>query len=447
MVNLFSKIMQSGIFLFLFLPFIMAQEMGYQEQEERINTDTLQMYVRNAQYRQAIEYINQLEPNKELLYQKTLCYKSLNDYSSAIEILVSLSEAYPDDIPAKLQLALCYESASQYMKSINCYNQLLGIDSANIYFEVRKADLLFRSEKYDLALEAYNRIDTTYNPNYTARCIAMCFEKLNQSNKAKDYYIKAWDLNEQDVYSANSLVKICLKNEDYLSAYDYSEKFIRMDSTNATMNALNAYAYYNLKYYDIALERFQKCFHQGDSSLIVNRTLGFIYYLTEKDSLARPFLQQALLQDSTNNNVLYNLGKVNFNLGYYPEAVECFQKMADNLVPSDVLLFTLYKSLAMAQEKNGASKKSLETYMAALKYASDNVSKMELFYAMANLFENEIKDYYNAIACYKEYRLCLFNYQGSLKDEETKEIDEIEIKLKALDEHIAKLTEEAAKQQ
>jgi len=430
------------VLFFLCPPFVWAHDSELQEQTK---TDTVQMYVRNAQYKQAVEYISQLEPTKDLLYQKALCYRSLNDYSSAIEILDSLTEEYPDDVPSKLQLALCYESVSQYMKSVDCYTQLLSIDSTNTYFEVRKADLFFRSEKYVSALDAYSRVDTTYNPNYIARCMAMCYEKLIQPDSAKVYYDKAWELNGQDAYSANSLVKIYIKNEDYPAAYTYSEKFIENDSTNTTMNALNAYAYYNMNYYDIAIERFEKCLQRGDSSLIVNRSLGLSYYLAGKDSLARPFLQQAYLQDTTNNNVLFNLGKVNYDLGYYSDAVDCFGKMAENLVPSDVLLFTLYKSLAMAQEKNGAFNEALFNYQKALGNTMDNTDRMELFFSMALLSDKETKNYQQTIAFYKEYRLCLFNYQNSLKDEQKDEIAEVESKLTALDEYIKQLTEYTVK--
>lgn len=433
------------ILFFLYPPFIEAQDV-VEQQQGQVETDTLQMYVRNAQYRQAIEFINGKEPTKDLLYQKGLCYKSLNDYSSAIEIFDSLSEKYPDDVPVILQLALCYEVVSQYSKSIECYNNLLTIDSANTYFKVRKADLLFRSEKYALALDAYSRIDSTYNPNYIAKSIAACYDKLNQTDSAKNQYAKAWMLNEQDAYSANSLVKINLKNEDYLSAYQNSEKFIAKDSTNTTMNALNAYTYYNLKYYDVALERFQKCLQQGDSSLLVNRTLGYIYFQTGRDSLARPFLQQAFLQDTTNNNVLFNLGKANYNLSYYSEAAECFQKMVNNMVSSEALLFTLYKSLAMAQEKNGAFDSALENYRLALGHTEDNNDKMELFFSIANLSDKELKNNMMAIAYYKEYRRCLFNYQNSLKDEQVDEIKDIESKLAALDAYIKQLSDSVDKQ-
>jgi tetratricopeptide (TPR) repeat protein len=150
MKNILTKAIPICVLFFLYASFVRAQDSKPTEQAE---TDTLQVFIQNAQYRQAIEYINQTEPTKELLFQKSLCYKNLNDYSSAIEVLNALTEEYPDDIPIKLQLALCYEVAAQYEKSTGCYDQLLNIDSTNTYFEVQKADLLYRSEKYNQALD------------------------------------------------------------------------------------------------------------------------------------------------------------------------------------------------------------------------------------------------------------------------------------------------------
>ena len=428
------------VLFFLYAPFICAQDI---ENQEKIEIDTLQIYIRNAQYRRAIEFIDNMEPTKELLYQKALCCRYLNNNSNAIEILMSLLEEYPDDVPIKLQLALCYEATSQFSKSIDCYDNMLQIDSTNTYFEVRKADLFYRSEKYALALDTYSRIDSTYNPNYTTRCIAMCYEKLNQQEMAKNYFSKAWNLNEFDAFSANSLVKIRVKEEDYLSAYVDSEKFIEKDSTNATMNALNAFVYYNLDYFDIAIERFKKCMQEGDSSLLVNRSLGFSYYLTEKDSLAKPLLKQSFLQDTTNTNVLYVLGKVYFRLGYYPEAVECFQAIIDKIVPSDILLYSVYKNLAFSYEKNEAFEDAIKAFQTTLRYIKNDNDRLELIYSMANIYDKELKNYTQALSYYKQYRAFLFNYRASLKDEQ--EINEIGNKLTALEEYIKFLTEEVEK--
>ena len=107
------------------------------------------------------------------------------------------------------------------------------------------------------------------------------------------------------------------------------------------------------------------------------------------------------------------------------------------------MLFNVYKDLALAHEKNGSFQKALGAYSTAVRYTQNNNTKMELYFSMATIADKELKNYHMAVILYKEYRVCLFNYQNSLKDE--KEIEEIESKLESLDEYIKLLTEEAMK--
>ena len=448
MKNLFIKSFLISVLIFLYSPFILAQDSENQEIIEVeyssiTEIDTLQVFMQNAQYNQAIEFINQKEPTKEFLYQKALCYRHLNNNLQAIEILKLLTEEYPDDISFMLQLAYCYEVLAKYSKSIECYDNMLAIDSTNTYFEVRKADLLYRAEKYSLALDAYNRIDLSYNPNYLTRCIAMCYEKLNQQELAKSYFSRAWELNEQDAYSANSLVKIQVKEENFTAAYVDSERFIKIDSTDATMNALNAFVYYNMDNYDTAIERFEKCVEQGDNSLLVNRSLGYSYFLTGKDSLALPFLQQAVLHDITNTNLLYILGKVNLKLGNYPEAVNCFRNLIEKITTPNILFYNAHKDLAQAYENNKDFRKAVGSYNNALRFTDNNDNKMELLYPAATIADKELKEYNYALYLYKQYQVCLFNYLNSLQDEN--DINETQSKLTALDEYINQLEAEVKK--
>jgi tetratricopeptide (TPR) repeat protein len=440
--------MKSLVFTVLFFictNLVWAQDLENTEIADDVKTaDTvavsdLSTYLQNAQYLKAIEYIDQQEPTKELLYQKAICYKSLSDYSKAGEILESLSEAYPEDIPIRLQLALCYEATLLFGKSIVCYDKLVELDSTNTYFRVRKADLLYRSEKYQEALSVYFKIDTAYNPNYIIRSIAMCHDKLNQTEHARACYAEAWDLNPKDAYSALSLVKLLANRQEYRYALRCSEAFILQDSTNLQMNVLNAFIYYNTDQYDEALQRFEKCLAQGDSTLLVNRSVGNIYYIQGKDSLALPYLNQAYLQDTTNMIVLYSLANINCKLKLYPEALVCYTKLLDRLTSNGNLHFLVLKGMGMSLEGNGTYQDAMSFYKQAIQKTQFIDDQMDVYYRLANICENGMKDYNQTLFYYGKYRLSLFNYQNSLKDEA--DIEEIEQKLIALDEHIRKLKE------
>lgn len=430
----------SLIWIILFLSgavFLQAQT------QDSVLTD----YLRKAQYQQAIEYIDTQESSQYLLYQKALCYKWLNNYSKAIEILETAHENYPEDISLLLDLAQCYEANLQYSKSINSYNHLIADDSANLYFRVRKADLLYRAEKYAAALENYLQIDTAkYSHAYLEKSIALCYEKLNSIDSAKVHYQAAWEADARDVFSILSLVKLCLNQMDYLQALQYSETFLATDTTNAQMNVLNALSYYNLGKYKEAVRRFEKCLAVGDSSIIVKRSLGISHFFLQNDTAAHPYLQQVYEQaDSTNKHTLYALASVKFNLQQYSESIPLYQKLIERELPNQTALCTYYTGLSKACEKDSLYEDALRYYIEALRHAPSNRLKMELNFNIASLFDFQFKDYTKAVFYYTQYQANLYNYQDVLqeeKDSDPEELKSIEVKINELTKYIQKLKTE-----
>ena len=419
----------------------MAAQAQAQEQDT-----VLTNYLRKAQYQQAIEYIDTEEPARDLTYQKVLCYKGMNNYSKAIEILETLQKSYPDDIPVQLELAQCYETNLQYPKSIYWYQKLVEADPANTYFQVRKADLLYRAEKYATALENYLQIDPeTYNPAYLKKSIALCYEKLNLPDSAKVYYRAAWEIDPHDVFSALCLVKLCIQQKDYEQALSDSETFLAGDTTNAQMNVLNAFTYYCLDQFDKASLRFEKCRTAGDSSLMVIRSLGISYFMLQNDSTAYSYLQQAYGRDTTNRKALYVFAQVNYNLQYYPDAILAYQKLIEQEMPNRNALCTYYTGLAQASEKDSLYQDAAKYYMTALEYTSSNVKRMDLFFEVASLAEFHLKNYRAAVYYYTQFCSTLLNYQNALSekpDPDTEKIEAIESQLAELDKYIRNLKTE-----
>ena len=367
-------------------------------------------------------------------------------YKQAIEFLETLQESHPNDISILSDLAKCYEERLQYSKSIRCYENLIALDSANAFFHVRKADLLYRSEKYKDALDGYFRIDTEkYNPTYLKKSIAMCYEKLNQPDSAKIYYEEAYTMDIEDIFSALSLVKILIQQENYPTALQHSELFLSNDSTNGQMNALNAYTYYCLNDYDEAVKRFEKCRVAGDSSQMVNRSLGISYYFLQNDTAAYPYLQQAYARDTTNRTLLYALASVNHNLGHYPQAIQNYEALIEQTIPHNNTLYTYYNGLAQSYEKDSLFGDAVRNYVIANRYASTNRQKMDNSFALAMLLEFDLKDYKTAVFYYTQYRATLANHEESLLEQENPELDkikEIQLKINELDKHLRNLKEE-----
>lgn len=406
------------------------------------NTEsTLNNYILNFQYQKALEYIATQKPTQELQLQQAVCYKALGSYQRAVDILQALSIEYPEDIRAKSELASCYILLGRRQAGIDCYNDLILIDSTNLYYKIQKAELLYQQGKYDLALSLFHAVYNNNQSSNTLTQIAQCYEKTNEADSAMVYYKSAWEMNPYDGFSAASLVNLCLKNKRIPEALTYSTQYMESDTTNQQMNLLNALIYYVMDDYEESVVRFKKCYDAGDSSLIVNRSLGLSYYSLNENYEAEIFLDKAYRQDTTNNNVLYCLAMASNELADHKKAIPLFVKLLDRTIPPDLTLYLYYKGLASAYDKGSHFDNAVDSYLKALGYAGTN-QKMTTYYTIGQLYENQMKDTVNALLYYRYYRVALNEYldKQMQKDEPDKEhIRDAKDRLRYLDEHIEDL--------
>lgn len=419
------------LFFFVSLSSVFAQD----------TKNELSNYLHNFQYQKALEYIETQTATKELLQQKAFCYKALGNYYKSIEILEPLAIEYKNDIPIKVELALNYQMVSLFHQSAEVYDELIRMDSMNSYFKIQKADLLYQQSKYNEALVIYQSLISQGSSNTMLKRSAQCFDKMNLPDSAMLYYKKAWEMNDKDAFSAANYINLCLKNKHILEAQVFSDIYIERDSTDKQINLLNALAYYTLDLYEEAVARFDKCYQQGDSSLIVNRSLGIAHYSLGESEQAIKYLDKAYAQDSTNMNVLYCLAVTCNDMLQYDKATEYFNNLLSRTIPPDMTLYLYYKGLGSAYAGNEQNKDAIEAYKLALNYAGDN-QKMYLYPRIANLYEFFLQDEAEACKYYQLQYASLNNYLEGLKMQEKKDSAEIatgELRVSKLDEYIRNL--------
>jgi tetratricopeptide (TPR) repeat protein len=274
--------------------------------------------------------------------------------------------------------------------------------------------------------------------------MAQCFEKMNEPDSAMIYFKRAWEINPADSFSAASLVNLCLKTDRKLEALAHSTAWLEKDSTDRQMNLLNALTYYMMDNYEEAIARFKKCYEEGDSSLVVTRSLGISYYSLKENYEAEIFLDKAFRQDSTNNNVLYCLAVSSNELADHKKAIPLFQKLLNRTIPPDLTLYLYYKGLASAYDKGAHFEDAAAAYKKALAYAGAN-QKMTTYYTMGQLYENQMKDISKALEYYRLYRISLKEYQESLQKQENpdrSDITDVRLRIRYLDDHIEQLAKQ-----
>ncbi|MDR1504916.1 MAG: tetratricopeptide repeat protein, partial [Prevotella sp.] len=350
------------------------------------NQNPLPDYLRSFQYQKALDYIETQEQTKELLIQKALCYKALGNYQKSLEILYPLSKEYATDVQIITEMAVCYEALSQRQASVDCYDELIRLDSANVYFKMQKADLLYQQGKYKESLELFRYVSKEHMMTNALKRVGQCFEKMNIADSAMMYFKEAWEVNPKDGFSAASLVNLCLKSKRSLEAVSYSDMYMEADTTDQQMNLLNALSYYSIDDYETAITKFEKCYEKGDSSLIVNRSLGLAYYSLNDSYTAQPFLERAYEMDTTNNNVLYCLAVTCNDMGEHKKAIPHFLRLLDRTIPPDLTLYLYYRNLGSAYDKGSHYQEAVDSYTKALAYGGEN-QQMNLYYMIGNISE------------------------------------------------------------
>lgn len=387
-------------------------------------TSFLDEYLKTYQYQRALDYIDKQEANTELQIKKALCYKALGEYHKAIEILIPLSNEYVEDIQIKLNLAACFESIGRRQAGLECYDELIRIDSTNIYFQNQKADILYQQGKFEDALSLFQHIYSQDNSSSALKRVAQCFEKMNIVDSAKVYFMEAWDRNPQDAFAAANVINLSLKTGSLLEAITYSDRYIEIDSTDHQVNLLNALSYYTADNYEEAASRFTKCYLAGDSSLVVTRSLGISHYSLNESAKAIPYLESAYRNDSTNNNVLYCLALSYKDMSEYELAIPLLHKLLDRTIPPNLAMYLYYKNLAESYNSWNDPKNAGVYYEQALNFADDN-QKMNTYYTLANLNEYKVWNREKALLYYKLYRESLILYIDKLKEKESDESEEI----------------------
>ena len=400
-------------------------QVGNEEQSTSLSDSIalVDKYIDKSQYRNALKLLEILPPTQALLEKKANCHASLYEYPQAIGILETISEQNPTNTSLKLKLISIYEQTQWFDKTMKCYNELLELDPENDYYKLQRANFLYSREKIREALAQYQELCDSCDNNFLVRRLASCYEKLNELKTAKYLFAKAYDLDTLDGYSAASLVKLLIKDRQYELAIYASNRYMASDSTYTTMNALNAYAYYCSEDYNGAARRFQKCMENGDSSLLVVRTLGFAHFTMQRDSLAHLPLQLAYKQDTTNIQVIYSLAQTYFFLGDYPNSIKYYTELMKQKVPTEDELYYYYKKWGEAYQKNEDFKLAVGKYLLSLEHVEIYSDKVELLGMLARCLDYDLKDYSRAIDYYEQYRSGLSSREinlGAVEDDLSK---------------------------
>lgn len=191
------------------------------------------------------------ENNLSVLKMKGHCLSLSNQLDEAISIYKYLLEFDPDDASAYFLLADCYLRYDMYKDALECldkYEADFGKDEDSIS---KRASVFMQQGDLDKALSivlhAANRCSGMSELNFIAGEV---YFKQKDYKKAKSFFEKSFNENEDNIVVAERLFTLNLIKKDYIMSLYYIEKLSDMEPYNRNVINKKAILYWGLGYDD-----------------------------------------------------------------------------------------------------------------------------------------------------------------------------------------------------
>lgn len=273
--------------------------------------------------------------------------------------------------------------------------------------------------------------------------IARCYEKLEQTVEAFRYQVLVADRNIENYSNLVSLTKTLVDAENYADALTLLDRYCAIDSTNAAVNTVKAYALHKANRHDEAIRVYEQLIADGDTRASTLYYLGLSYYRKKYMGEAYDVLKQAVARSGRNNsNILSRFGVVELNIkrdqitwttnhrpirdslsilnlfdmdnrhviGEYKrldsicesinqQGIFDIEEAIEKMYPDPEVLYYLENSIANMYFWKSKDKKAVEYFRKCLEHSPEHAN---VYYNMAYCY-HKLKDYKNELNCYEKF--------------------------------------------
>ena len=180
----------------------------------------------------------------------------------------------------------------------NCFTQL-----------VNSGKLKIQSEEYNDAIEIFTNItEIVPDSTITYRLIALCYEKLDDLENSRNYFIKTAELDPTDVYAMQQVASLYYNEEKFIESGNWYLEAAKNDAENPD-NYYNAgIAYKNAGNDSLSYFAFQKVLEFDPENISIAVTLSNIALSLKDNEASTLYLQKAVeidIVDGTVDNTVY----------------------------------------------------------------------------------------------------------------------------------------------
>ncbi|MGN6640894.1 MAG: hypothetical protein ACTHJ8_18435 [Mucilaginibacter sp.] len=338
-------------------------------------------------------FAQQIDNNLLLEYYQNQRFAEAADY---------LKKTYPEPVSdPKILASLAYTSqmAGRLPEAEVYYLRIYDKDSTNTAILYNLGAINMRRGNNARALIFYKKILLRDSTNFNVyKQLANLSQNMANVPAAITYLKKANTINPVDADVASDLATILINLKLYHGADSIVDKALNADTSNLLLLRDKAIVNYRLEKFPPTIIICDKLLKQGEGAGDIISMLGTSYYMVKRyDSCINTF--RVLEQSGTANETSYYYTAMsNKALNNQQKAIVYFNKAINAAISPNVDSY--YSEMADSYDKQHQLKKAIAAYQKSLLYDENPVLT---YYAMAYMYDSELKNPKAAAKYYKKY--------------------------------------------
>lgn len=323
----------------------------------------------NYDYEAALQLMEKTPSSIPLLYLKGKALKELGRNNEALNVFNQLTKQDSLNSRAYIEAGECYKTLGKFQPALLCYKRVLDLKPDHKYARIQYINQLLNLQKYQEALGESTALAEQDSSATILHLKAQSLEGLySDPNIQIGAYMEIHERYPDDYLAASKLASLYIRNNYYDYAIETCEAYRKTDTTNATVNRLEAQAYCLNQEYQKALERYQPLLAQGDSSFYNCYYAGISHYALNQPYEAHDLLEAARKHAPDHIDLLYYLGKACSKTLWKKKGMEYMEDAIRLVFPQDSVVARLYGGLADCCREAAEPRKQIKALMQQYKY-------------------------------------------------------------------------------
>lgn len=220
---------------------------------------------------------------------------------------------------------LRHEFSDVFANKLDLHNSMLyKLTVNNDEFLKHIAEFHFNKDHFSQALDIFLLLVKETDKAELWQKLAYCYQKLENYNKAVEYYLKASLIESPGLWTLKKIAYCFRKMKDYQKALEYYKKAELLAPEDLQIQTNLGHTSLDLKEYETALKYYFKVEYLAPENYKVHRPIAWCYFVIGRFEQAAKYFEDIILK-SGNQHDYMNLGHVQWCLKNKEAAMENYR--------------------------------------------------------------------------------------------------------------------------